>query len=197
MTDENTGMTPISSQELGEHRTTALMVQQQANSYSIATAGEVQIGEQMLRNIRLVEVELDERKTEITRPLMKSLSSVRDLFKPFELGLADAKKTIKAKILAYQIEQDEIAKAEEAKLLARVEKGTMRADTAAGKMETIEKGKVRTNTRILHKIRVMDETLIPREYMMPNLPKITEAILREGKEVFGVEKYEEKVLVTR
>lgn len=194
---ENTGLVPLDTKELAEHRTQILTVQQKANDYAIASQEDVAIGEQMLRDIRFVEVGIDERKTEITRPLMKSLASVRDLFKPFELGLAEAKKTVKAKILAYQIEQDEIAKEAEAKLLARVEKGTMRADTASGKLEALAATKVKTNTRTLTKVRIVDETVIPREYLMPNLPLITEAILRKGVEIAGVEKFEEKVLVTK
>ena len=126
---------------------------------------------------------------------MKSLASVRDLFKPLESDLADAEKIVKSKLLAYQIEQEEAISKEQAKIEARVAKGTMRADTAAGKLETIgEVKKVKgVQARTLLKWRVTDITLVPREYLVPDESKIWSE-LKQGVSIPGTETYEEKSL---
>lgn len=181
--------------ELSEHRGQVLNIQKAANDYTVEKDG-VEVGEEMLRAIRDVDDSLVSRKTEITRPLMQALASARDLFKPFELGLADAKKTVKAKVLAYTIEQDEKARIEAEAVEKRVNKGTMRADTGADKLAAIEDKKVKTNTRTLRKLSIVDETLIPREYMVVDRELVTKALFA-GTEVPGATLLEEKILITK
>lgn len=181
-----------------------ITVQKAANDFQITSDTDLAMSADILKQITEGEKLMTSRKEEITRPLMTSLSSVRDLFKPLELGFADAKKTIKSKILAYQIEQDEKAEKERAKIAAKVEKGTMRAGTAAGKMESIvdsaksvEGASGKLSVRILQKVRVVDEYAIPREYLVVDMTKITEAVLKQGITIPGVERYEEKSIASR
>lgn len=192
------------SKELAEYRTQILGVQKSANDYEIKTQKDLDHGADILHTIKEIKNVLTTRKEEITRPLMQALASARDLFKPLELGYADAEKVMKAKMLAYQIEEDERIKKEQERIEKRVEKGTMRADTAAGKLESLgeaptsAKGAVgKVQTRTLVKVRIVDETAIPREYLMPNMAAITEAVLRQNAQIPGVERYEEKVLASR
>lgn len=181
-----------------------LVVQKMANDFQINNDNDLAQSADILKKVSDGEKLLTARKEEITRPLMQSLSSIRDLFKPLELGFADAKKMLKSKVVAYQLEQEEKAEKEKARIAARVEKGTMRADTAAGKIEAIVEPKKsvsgnvgKISTRILVKVRIIDETSIPREYMVPDMAKITEAVLKQNIEIPGVEKYEEKSIAIR
>lgn len=191
----------VPTKELAEYRSQILAVQRTANEWEIKEAKDFENGADMLHQVKEIETIITTRKEDITRPLMQALASARDLFKPLELGYADAKKVIKAKMLAYQIEEEERIKKEEERIAKRVDKGTMRADTAAGKLEalgtapTSVAGKV--STRTMTKVRIIDETVIPREYLVPDMVKITEAVLRQKVEIPGVEKYEEKVLVSK
>ncbi len=181
-----------------------LVVSKIASDFQINNDTDLSESADILKKISDGEKLLTSRKEEITKPLMASLTSIRDLFKPLELGFADAKKILKSKILAYTIEQDEKVEKEKAKLAARVEKGTMRADTASIKMEamveipkTVTGNAGKITTRILVKVKITDETSIPREYMIPDMTKITEAVLKQNIEIPGVEKYEEKSIAIR
>lgn len=170
---------------IAEVKTQVLAIQRSANDLVVSNELEFAAAEQFSKQILDAEKKVTARKEEITRPLMASLASIRDLFKPLELGIADAKKVVKAKRLAWQIEEDERIEKAKAKLAARVEKGTMRADTAAAKMNVIgeaPKGGVRT----LQRLKITDETAIPREYMDINTTKITTA-LKAGIPVPGAE----------
>ena len=192
------------AKEMTEIKSQISNVQKAANNLQINTKADMEVGADLLHNVKKVEDYIVERKELITRPLMTSLASARDLFKPLELAHADAKKIIKAKMLAFQIEEDDKIEKEKARVIARAEKGTMRPDTAAQKLEDIGQsaqktvGSVgKTSVRVVKKVRVVDETSIPREYMVPNMTMITEAILRQGAVIPGVETYEEKSIVGR
>lgn len=184
------------SQELAEIKSQVSGVQMAANALNVSNQAEMDLATKLLHDVKQAEKIVTAKKEEITRPLMKSLSNVRDLFKPIELNIADAIKTIKAKMLAWQIEEEEKVEKEKTRIAARVEKGTMRADTAAGKLEAVGDGP-KSNVRTLKKVRVVDETIIPREYLTPNLTLITEDILRKGVTIAGCEIYEEKQIVAK
>lgn len=155
----------------------------------------------VLSEIAAAEKVVTTRKEEITKPLMASLSSVRTLFRPYEDDFASAKKTIKNKVLQYNLLKEEEAEKERQRLAARVEKGTMKAETAVKKMGEIEEapktvqgtsgGKI--TTRIIKKMRILNEADLPREFLVPDEKKILEA-LKEGIVVPGAELYDEKIL---
>ena len=134
---------------------------------------------------------------------MAALASARDLFKPIELQLSEANKLIKLKMLAYQIEENDRIEKEQARIAARVAKGTMKLETASNKLQDLEvttksEGQVgKSSIREVKKIRVTDETAIPREWLEPSMTRITEAVLRQGITIPGVELYSEKTIVSR
>jgi len=174
-------------------------LEQAARSLTITDSEGYIAAENLLKEIMRNEKKVAEVRGQHTRPAMDTLSFIRDLFKPAELSIADAKKVIKAKMLAYENAIDEKIEREKAKLAARVEKGTMRSDTAAGKMEALEESKnipaVKSSVRVVTKVRVTDLSLVPLEYLVADMTKITTAVLREGIAIPGVEKYEEKSIV--
>lgn len=182
------------TQEIAEVKTQVLAIQQQANDLVVTNELEYASAEQFSKVILDAEKKVTARKEAITRPIMEGLASIRDMFKPLELGIADAKKTVKAKRLAWQIAEEARITLEKARVEARVEKGTMRMDTAARKVESIGSAP-RGGVRILPRMRIVDETLIPREYLVPDVAKITEAVTRQKLTIPGCEYYEEKTIV--
>jgi len=187
----------MNDKELTEVKQQVSLVQQQANSLSVNNQQEADEATVLLKQVKEAEKFMLSKKEEITRPLMASLAKVRDLFKPIEGNLADATKIIKSKILAWTIEEQDKKDKDAARVAARVEKGTMKAETAAAKIETISKDAPKSNLRIVKKIRIVDETAIPREYLVPNMTMINEAILHQGAVIPGVETYEEKSIIAR
>lgn len=192
------------SDELTVYKTQLSGVTGAAESLVIASEADVATGADILHNLKQLETAVMNRKEEITRPLMSSLASTRELFRPFETAFDAAKKTIKKKILDYHVAEQNRIDEERARIAARVEKGTMRADTAIKKMEGVTDVKNSTSgavgkvaMRTLTKVRITDESLIPRMYLVPDMGKITTAVLQGGVEIAGVEKYKERVLASR
>lgn len=157
-------------------------------------------GSDFLNQVKQVKKAVTDKKESVTRPLMEGLAAARDLFKPLESVCAEAEKTIKAKMLTYtEDKQVEIDK-EKDRIGKRVEKGTMNVDTALDKIENLgEVGKTfrgdngKVSVRTMRKVRIVDESLLPREYLVPDVKKITQVVLA-GLVVPGAEAYEEKVI---
>ena len=99
-------------------------------------------------------------------------------------------------MLDYTNEQSRIAEEAKQKLAARVDRGTMKIETAMRKMdEVIEPDKTVVTesgsaTTVVRKAwRVVDKTKIPLEYLEPNMILIKQAI-RAGRFVPGIEEYD-------
>jgi len=80
----------------------------------------------------------------------------------------------------------------------------MRVDTAVKKLEeageiktSFDGAKSKTIFQKRTKIRVVDVTLIPREFMLPDLVTLHEVVVKKKIPVPGVETYEEKSIVSR
>lgn len=171
-----------------------------ANGLAIENAENMVKATDVLSKMKTVAKMIKERKEAITKPLSEALNSARDLFRPIEANLADAERVVKTKMLAYGAEQDRIAEEERVRLAKRVEKGTMRPETAVAKMENIQNAPTAVQGksgamafRTIKKYRVFNEGMLPREFMVPDMGRITEA-LKAGRAVPGAEIYEEKII---
>jgi len=188
--------------EIKEYQTQVSFAEKQATSLIIESEAGMTAGTDLLDELKIVDKAIKERKEAITRPLMTGLASARDLFRPLEVGFKNAKSITKQKMLDYSIAEEERIAKEKARVEARVEKGTMRVDTAVGKMEGIGENKKsfegtdsKTIIKKVTKIRITDESLIPREYLVVDMQVLTKAVVRERIEVPGVETYLEKSIV--
>ena len=193
----------LATKEAEEYQNQVSFVKEKAGELTITSDEDMTIASDLLNDIKKVETVISERKQAITRPLMSALASARDLFKPLETGYAEAKTTIKGKMLSYSADEEARIVKESERVEKRVEKGTMKVETAARKLEeagevkkTYSGGRSKTSIRTVQKVRIVDESQIPREYLIPDMKKITDAILRQGEVVSGVETYEEKIIAS-
>ena len=194
----------IPQKEVAEYNNQISLVVEKAEGLTIVSEEDMVVASNVLDEVKKVEKSIVDRKKEITGPLMMALASARGLFKPLEEGHKQAKEIIKTKMINYTVAEEERVELQKSRVVKRVEKGTMRTDTAIKKMEDIgdapksfEGTNSKTSIREITKLRITDESLIPREYMEPNLKKLTEAVLKQKIEVPGTETFEEKSIVGR
>lgn len=161
-----------------------------------------EIRERVKQGLKTVE----ERRTAITKPINESLKSINDLFRPFKENLDGIVKHLDSQINLYMIEQEEIARKEREKIEARVEKGTMKAETAAAKIEVLKDPKATVSTSTggklistkVPKFEVVDVDLLPKEYLMADEKKIAIAVTKlRLKEIPGVRIWEEFQMTSR
>jgi hypothetical protein len=184
-------------------------ISNQAGDLMIDSQESLSQATDILSKIKTSAKDLKSRKEEITNPLNAALKSARSLFKPLEDDLATAERTIKGKMLDYSNEVEEEARKQAAKLEDRVERGTMRTDTAMRKMDEIEtvgssvqgaSGSVQF--RMVRNIKIVDPTKIPLKYLSNEkvLAAISAAVRTDvlnGTKVDGVEIVEEKQIAAR
>lgn len=172
-----------------------LTIQEAANLLEVSSPDTAELAGGVLHDIKDATNRLTEIKTNITRPAMESLAQIKALFAPLEAALKEADRVVRAKVLAYTIAEQERKEAAKAKIAARVEKGTMREDTAVAKLEAVgdvaKTEGVRVQTR--RQLEIVDETMIPREYLTPDREKITKALFA-GIRVDGTRLVEKKIL---
>lgn len=190
------------TKEVAVVKTQATKALTAATELAIKSPEDMTSATDMLSKMKAVAKTIKERKEAITKPLSEALASARDLFKPIEQNLAEAERVVKGKMLDYQNEADKKAEEDRLKLAQRVERGTMKPETAVAKMEQIQdaptsvQGKVGAMAfRTIKKYRVTDESLLPREFLTPDMGKITEA-LKAGRTVPGAESYDEKIVAS-
>ena len=161
-----------------ETKQQVLTVQQAAAFLEVSSPDTAEVASGVLHDIKEATRVLTEKKTDITRPMMASLAQVKALFSPLELALKDADRIVRAKVLAYHVAEQEKVEAKKAKIVARVEKGTMREDTAVAKLGAVGDVAKVSGTRVQtrRQLEIWDETMIPREYLVPDREKITKAL---------------------
>ena len=193
----------MDNKEVAVVKTQATKALSAANDLVITTDADVPVATELLAKVKQVGKLIKERKEQITKPLNAALLSARGLFKPIETSHEQAEAIIKRKLLDYQAKVEKERQEAAAKIAARVEKGTMRVDTAMKKMDNLPEVQKTTttasgmvSTRTLKKVRIINAELLPREYLVPDMVKINQAVLKDGQNVPGVEIYEEKVLAT-
>jgi len=169
-----------------------------AEALKITSKEELEKGVELLSKIKAVQKLNTNKKLSITRPINDGLKEVRDLFRPIENSISDAERIVKDKMLTYQEEVDREAKEKEAKIAARLRKGTMKVETAINKMEEIKNvdQTVKSNSgsaqfRVRRVVVVTNENKLPREYLEPNMQLIKKDAL-DGKEIPGVRVEERK-----
>lgn len=188
----------IEPKELSVVKTQSTKAYQAAQDIVIDSPESYEVALDLGKKIKQVDKMITQRKEEITKPLNEALKSARALFKPLEEATANAEAIVKRKMIGYSQEVQKKADAEKAKLAARVEKGTMKAETAVGKMQdiqtvdqTVKTDTARATIRKVAKFRIIDEAAIPREYLTPDMTKIRNAVITQRLTVPGVEFYEE------
>ncbi len=137
---------------------------------------------------------IDKKEKAITKPINDSLKKIRDMFRPFKSQVTEVSDTLKRRRQTF-IAAEEAKKAkQESQIEARVERGTMREDTAVGKLAEIEQAAPDTRggmTSVL-RLKVTDIRLVPEQFLSVDEAAIKK-LYREGTETPGVECYYEKV----
>jgi len=179
-------------------------LQAQVDSLEVNDDESMELAGDLRSKIKQYERAMAKEKKEWLDPINVLRTKVFGVFRPFEAQVDEAIKKVDSKIIAYQIYKEEEARKIEAKLQARIEKGTLKPETALRKMGevdvpdsmiTSEHGK--TIVREHRDIEVVDIGKIPREWLVPDYVAIRQAVLTENKIVPGVKIVTRKVLASR
>jgi hypothetical protein len=141
---------------------------------------------------------IKEKKAEVLDPLNETLKKFKSWFKPVEDKCEANLAIIDNKMIAYQSEKIAKEKAEEAKIVAKMESGKFGIDKAVDKLAKIDRvdKKVETDSGstsfVEHQcFEVVDITKLPTDYLLPDEVKIR-ASMKLGTKLPGVRYYTEQ-----
>ena len=188
----------INKQEIEQ---TQKMVEQEAQkaNFTVNSQPTFDKAKEVLSEIKATKKTVKEKKEGVTKPLNEALKNVRDLFRPIEDLVSQTELHLKSEIQKYnnklleeQKKREEEAEQKLKEAEATGEKVDMNKITK--KVENNQKKVEQIKTRKVKKLRINDETKIPRSYLVPDEKMIKEA-LQAGFEVDGCELYEEEIIV--
>ena len=189
---ETTSLAPLKAQ--------VSKLENRANEITIASAEDNLLATNLKAKLNETKKQIKERKEEITKPLNAALKSARDLFSPIEESFEKAERILAGKLIAYKQKVEAETRAAEEKLAARVEKGTMKLETAEQKIEalpivqkTVQTDHGRVQFRKIKKVRIINQDLVPDQYWMLNEVLIRKDALA-GTVIPGCEVYEEEIV---
>lgn len=169
------------------------------NSTSIKEATE------LLSRLSKAEDQIIEEREKVTKPLNEALKAERARWTPYEAPIRLAIASLRQAITSYQTEAKRIASEQAEAISARIApgKGNLSLDTALTKINAIDTPDTAIETahgsikfRTTQQFEVMDITLVPKEYLLPNEPAIR-AAMKSAIEIPGVRYFTEETPVNR
>lgn len=166
----------------------------------IENAKDMEKASEMRAQLKAYEKEVTAKKEAITKPMNAALKAVRSMFSPLEDRIEETLNTINRAMIDYQTEQKRISDAEQEKIAQRIGqgKGKLKLETAVEKMkevDTPDKQVVTASggTEFIDTpcFEVTDVSLLPKEYILPDLVKIR-AAMKGGIELDGVRYWNEQ-----
>lgn len=172
-----------------------------AQKLTITNGKNMEVASEFLANLTKKLKAIAAEKEKVTKPLALALKNERARWSPIEDTLEEAIAVTRRKMTDYQTEASRIADEAAAKVAARVGegKGKLKPETAVAKIKEIDTpdSHIETSTgsvafMTVKRFEVLDLSLVPLQYHLPNETLIREA-MRNGEQLAGVRYYEEKV----
>ena len=205
MNELNSVMEDVESKELSE-KSNALTFS--VVGLKILTSDQYELAAEKLKEIKGIYKRLDEKEKSFTSPLNQAKTAIIDFFRKPKAALDSAEKVYKSAMVSYNQEQERIAREAQARLDEQARKEREKLEEQARK--AAEKGKTEKSDILLTKaalvsapvvqpqmvkvagtgmtlnwdFEVVDESLIPREYMMRDdvkIRRIVKALKSETK----------------
>ena len=215
----------VDSPEVAEATTQAEQMMTRYSTFQIKAQPDYDEAGELLKKIKVKAAEIEELQKGITRPLNEALKRARDLFRRPLDYLERAENSLRKVRLIWQNDQEakrleaesklrELARKEEEKkrkaLEVRIEKAEEKGDTEKAELLREKQAEVFVPAPIVEsqvqktegigirkmwKFRIADESLIPREYLIPDSVKIGKMVRASGGtvKIAGVEVFSEDV----
>lgn len=188
-----------------------------ANALKITGPADMEQATELLGSIKKMQKHLKTQETDAKKPYAELVKGIIAAFKPVNYQLTTAEDIIKGKVIKFRREEAAKAEAKKEKIEARVGEGTgkLKVQTAINQIAEVDANKsaAHTNTatssmtvRMVKKLNITDEALIPREFLVVDATKVRAAafkihdLIKEGvtvAQIPGVEVVEEESIGAR
>ena len=171
-----------------------------ANILTITTPEENAIVIECKAKLNTLGKEYKTEKEKATKPINEALRRIRSWWAPLETRIENEDIRLGGMLLTYKHKIEAEVRKQEERIAARVEKGTMRLDTAEKKIDNLPKIQNTTHTaegqvqfRKIPKMRITNRDLVPDSYWIIDEVRLRQAVV-SGIVVPGAQLYfEERV----
>ena len=134
-----------------------------------------------MKNLKAIKSIAKDKRKSIEDPLKEALKQVDELFKPFFAKVDETEIEVKNEILRFEEKKEQLNK----KLNSDFEKGNIKkVATYAAKQAELNAKVNGSSIRELEVLEIVNQKLIPREWLVPDEKLILKA-LKEGKKIAG------------
>ena len=152
----------------------------------------------MVQNITTLRKFVDQKKSALVDPAKAIIEEAKATYDPYINACKEAERDLKDRAMAHVLAERKKEDEKKQKIAQRVERGTMKAETAVAKMDEVEKTGAThggVTVRMMPDIEIVDESKIPEEYWIRTLDtkKIRAVVLQANQEVPGVKRIEKPV----
>lgn len=178
-------------------------MQAQVDALEITDDASMAIASDLRSKIKQYERAMAKEKKDWLDPINLLRNKVFAVFKPFESQVNTALKAVDSKIIDYQNHKEAEAQKEAERLQKRVERGTLKPETALRKMGEVDTPDTMVETdngkTVFQERRDIEVDIdkLPKEYMIPDYVKIRRAALQENRTIEGVTIVTKKVIASR
>lgn len=137
--------------------------------------------EEIKQHIKTAKAWIEQEKEKYIAPAKEIIAKAKEQYDPLMVQVEEAERSLKGRIQEYVLAEQKKEEEQKEKLAKRVEKGTMKAETAVRKMEEMPEQKKTHGGVTVKKVkdyRIVDESKIPQEYY--NKPTINKSLLRKN-----------------
>ena len=166
-------------------------------------------GEQV-KVVKVTAKALDKARTDLKKPILEKGRKIDDTFKPLASALGEAERRLKQRIGDWHTAERKRVAEEEAERKRIEEETTKTAESGmpdpldlvapapqAPPPKTASNDLGSVTVTMVKKFRIVDESLVPREYMVVNDKLIRSAVQAGRTAIAGVEIYEEEQVAVR
>jgi len=148
--------------------------------FEVKTEEDYTIAGDLLKQLKTFKKHAEQKESSIVDPIKQGLNEIKLLFKPFYSKVDATEAATKSAMLAYITKKQ----LEAAKIQEKFDKGEIKkVSTLMDKLaptQVAAKG-----IRETKYVEIENENLIPREYLIPDMVKINQAMLKEGLKIKG------------
>lgn len=167
--DENTGVVPT---DVVSARKQIKGMREMVEASKVETDEELALVADKIKQVKTLAKVIKEKKEKFTEPAKAIMAEARETFDPLLRECENAELSLKGKAKTYMLAKEQKRIEEERRIAARVEKGTMKEETAVRKIEAMPevKNTVKTDNGSALRMakrsvaRIVNPELIPDEY---------------------------------
>jgi hypothetical protein len=165
---------------------------------------------EFLGKVAKAKKQLEERRQFFVKPLNEQIRKINEFFKVRIMTLENAENIVKNEILKYREEVEKARKQQEELLKKQYEKELKKAQkkglplpppmpqiTLQQQEKTVETDSAQVTARLVWDFEIVDESKIPREYLMVNEKAIRAAIKAGVRDIPGVRIFQKEELAVK